>query len=268
MISLDIPKVMGIVNCTPDSFYDGGKYNNVDSALIQIEKHLVEGADFIDIGGYSSRPGAIDITINEEIKRVAPVIEAAIKRFPEVIISIDTFRSEVAKAAYESGAIIINDISAGTLDTKMFDTILELNTPYIMMHMKHTPQDMQKDIHYDNLLLEVGKYFSEKVNYLHTNGFHDIILDVGFGFAKTLKHNYNLLANLKHFDFLKLPMLVGVSRKSMLYKPLGSESSKALNATTAANMIALQNGANILRVHDVKEAKECISIFNLTNDNR
>lgn len=258
---------MGIVNCTPDSFYDGGKYNNVDSAIIQIEKHLAEGADFIDIGGYSSRPGAIDISVKEEINRVIPVIDAAIKKFPEVIISIDTFRSEVAKAAYDSGAMIINDISAGALDDKMFDTVIELNTPYIMMHMKHTPQNMQKDIHYDNLLLEVGKYFSENVNYLHTNGVHDIILDPGFGFAKTIENNYHLLANLKHFDFLGLPMLVGVSRKSMLYKPLDIDSSEALNVTTAANMIALENGANILRVHDVKEAKECISIFNMTKAN-
>lgn len=258
---------MGIINCTPDSFYDGGKYNNINAAVLQIEKHLQEGAQFIDIGGYSSRPGASDISTIEEIKRIVPIIEAAVKAFPEVIISADTFRSEVAKAAYEAGAQIINDISAGELDARMFETITELNTPYIMMHMKHTPQDMQQDIHYDNLLLEMGAYFSEKVNILHSRGVKDVILDVGFGFAKTIDNNYKLLANLRHFDFLGLPMLAGISRKSMLYKPLKIESSNALNATTAANMIALLNGASILRVHDVKEAVECIKIFELTEDN-
>lgn len=258
---------MGIVNCTPDSFYDGGRYNHIDSAVLQIEKHLQEGAQFIDIGGYSSRPGATDISSIEEIKRIIPIIEAAVKAFPDVIISADTFRSEVARAAYESGAQIINDISAGELDPQMFDTIAELNIPYIMMHMKHTPQDMQQDIHYDNILLEIGAYFSKKVNLMHAKGVKDIILDVGFGFAKTMENNYHLLANLRHFDFLRLPMLAGVSRKSMLYKPLKIESSTALNATTAANMIALVNGTNILRVHDVKEAAECIKVFELTQGN-
>ncbi len=267
LILLDQPKVMGIVNCTPDSFYDGGKYVRIDHALRQVEKHLTDGATFIDIGGYSSRPGAADISTSEEIKRIEPIIKETTKRFPEAIISIDTFRSEVAKMALDSGEMIINDISAGQLDEQMFDLVISRNVPYIMMHMKNTPQNMQHDIHYDNLLIEVGKYFSEKVNYLQANGVKDIIIDLGFGFAKTIEHNYKLLANLRHFDFLELPMLVGLSRKSMLYKPLQLDSSNALNATTAAHMIALQNGANILRVHDVKEAMECIAIYNLTKQN-
>lgn len=267
LISLDQPKVMGIVNCTPDSFYDGGINNSIDTALKHIEKHLNEGASFIDIGGYSSRPGASDISIEEEIDRIEPIIKAAVKEFPEGVISIDTFRSEVARIALNLGAQIINDISAGQLDDKMFDLVIDRNVPYIMMHMKRTPQNMQKDIHYDNLLKEIGYYFSERVNHLHLNGVSDIIIDVGFGFAKTIEHNYKLLANLKHFEFLKLPMLVGVSRKSMLYKPLGLDSTTALNATTSANMIALQNGAKILRVHDVKEAMECLKVFELTTKN-
>lgn len=265
MISLETPKVMGIINCTPDSFFDGGKYNATDQALTQIEKHLAEGATFIDVGGYSSRPGADDVSVEEEISRVCPVIEKAATSFPNVIISIDTFRSKVASAALEAGASIINDISGGQLDDQMFDTVIDAGVPYIMMHMKKTPQDMQVDIHYDNLLTELGSYFSERVNYLNSQGVNDLVIDVGFGFAKTQDHNYELLANLQHFDFLKLPMLVGVSRKSMLYKPLHVESKDALNATTAANMIALQNGANILRVHDVKEAVECIKIYQLAN---
>ncbi|CAG5084475.1 Dihydropteroate synthase [Parvicella tangerina] len=267
MISLDAPKVMGIVNMTPDSFYDGGAYNDIDAALIQVEKHLSEGATFIDIGGYSSRPGASSISVEEEINRVVPVVRAIHKKFPKAVISIDTFRSEVARAAISEGGSIINDISAGELDPKMFGAIIELNVPYIMMHMKKTPKDMQKGIHYDHLLLEIGNYFSKKVNHLHASGVKDIILDVGFGFAKTIEHNYQLLGNLQHFDFLKLPMLAGISRKSMLYKPLNTSTEQALNATTAANMIALQNGANLLRVHDVKEAMECVTIYNLTKQN-
>ena len=266
LISLDQPKVMGIVNCTPDSFYDGGKNNSAETALKQIEKHLKEGATLIDIGGYSSRPGAADVSIEEETERVVPIIKSALKEFPDLIISVDTFRSKVAKRSLDVGAMIINDISAGQLDDQMLALVINQNVPYIMMHMKHTPQNMQNSIHYDNVLLEIGMYFSEKVSYLQSKGVKDIILDPGFGFAKDLTHNYKLLGNLNHFDFLNLPLLAGISRKSMLYKPLNIESSQALNATTAANMIALMNGAKILRVHDVKEAAECVHIYNLTEE--
>lgn len=268
LISFDQPKVMGIVNITPDSFYDGGKTNTLDSALSQIEKHLEEGADFIDIGGYSSRPGATHIPEEEEIQRTRPIIEEAIKRFPDIIISLDTFRSNVARIGLDSGVQIINDISGGQLDDDMFDLIIERNVPYILMHMKHTPIDMQQNIQYDNILLEMGMYFSSKVNYLQSKGVKDIILDVGFGFAKNLEHNYHVLHHLDHFSFLKLPLLAGLSRKSMLYKPLQIESNQALNATTAANILALTKGAKILRVHDVKEAVECIKIHNLYQANR
>lgn len=259
---------MGIINCTPDSFFDGGMHNNVNGALRQIEKHLHAGATFIDIGGYSSRPGAEHIDDNEETARIAPIIKEAVKNFPEAIFSVDTFRSEVAKTAINSGAHMINDISAGEMDTNMLKVIIELNVPYVMMHMKNTPQNMQSDIQYENLLTDIGRYFSEKLNYLNANGVHDVLLDVGFGFAKTIKHNYELLSNLRHFDFLNSPMLVGVSRKSMLYKPLEISSKEALNATTAAHMIALQNGANILRVHDTKEAMEAVEIYNLCEQNK
>lgn len=267
LISIDQPKVMGIVNCTPDSFYDGGKTNTLTLALKQIEKHLLEGADFLDIGGYSSRPGASSVPLEEEIDRIQPIVYEASKRFPEAVISLDTFRSEVARIGIESGAQIINDISGGELDPNMFDLIIEKNIPYILMHMKNTPENMQQNIHYENLLLEIGMYFSKKVNYLQSKGVKDIILDVGFGFAKNLEHNYHLLKHLDHFKFLKLPILAGLSRKSMLYKPLQITSGEALNATTAANMLALNKGVKILRVHDVKQAVECVSIFNLYQSN-
>jgi dihydropteroate synthase len=263
LISLDQPIVMGIINITPDSFYDGGKTNNIQDALAQATKHIEEGATIIDIGGYSSRPGAANISIEEEINRVTPIIETIRIKHPEVIISIDTFRSEVAKKAIEKGAHIVNDISAGELDDKMFKTVADLNVPYIMMHMKGNPQNMQEKPQYENILLEITNYFSIKIEQLISLGVKDIIIDPGFGFGKTVAHNYNILKNLSHFKLLGLPILVGLSRKSMLYKPLNSTSENALNATTAAHMIALQNGAKILRVHDVKEAMEAIKIFKL-----
>lgn len=258
---------MGIVNITPDSFYDGGKHSSVKSALLSIEKHLQDGATFIDIGGYSSRPGADDVSSKEEMTRVIPVISEAIKAFPSAIISIDTFRSQVAKAAVESGAQMINDISGGELDQKMFTTLKELQVPYVLMHMQKKPQNMQENPIYENVLMDIGKYFSQKVCHLHELGIKDIILDIGLGFGKTLSHNYHLLGHLSHFDFLRLPFLVGLSRKSMLYKPLEIDSNNALNATTASHMIALNNGANILRVHDTKEAIEAIKINQLLQAN-
>lgn len=255
---------MGIVNVTPDSFYDGGINNTEKKSLLLIEKHLNDGATFIDIGGYSSRPGAINISTKEEIDRVTPIIEAAVLRFPDINISIDTFRSEVARTAIESGAKIINDISGGELDTEMFHTVAELKTPYILMHMNGNPENMQLSPSYNNVLIEIGLYFSTKLKTLRSLGVSDVILDVGFGFGKTIDHNYQLLSNLKHFEFLGAPMLAGLSRKSMLYKPLNGTPEDSLNATTCANMIALMNGAKILRVHDVKEASEAISIYQLT----
>lgn len=252
---------MGIVNITPDSFYDGGKNNSVKSALAQIEKHLNDGATFIDVGGYSSRPGAKNISEKEELDRVIPIINAAVKEFPESLISIDTFRSNVAKQAIDNGASLINDISAGELDSEMFETAATLQVPYVMMHMKGTPQNMQSKVQYNNLITEIGKYFSEKVNKLRILGVNDILIDVGFGFGKTLDDNYQLLANLRHFEHLGLPILTGISRKSMIHKLLNSSASEALNGSTALHMIALQNGSSILRVHDVKEAVECVKLF-------
>lgn len=252
---------MGIVNITPDSFYDGGKNNSIKSALLQIEKHLSEGATFIDIGGYSSRPGASSITEKDEIDRIAPIVRQAVAEFSNCIISIDSFRSNVARQAIEDGASIINDISAGQLDSKMFETVIELNVPYIMMHMKGTPDSMQKNPTYENILLEIGYYFSEKINFLKSQGVSDILLDVGFGFGKTMEHNYELLAKLGHFQCFESPILTGISRKSMIYKKLNTTPENALNGTSALHMIALQQGSSILRVHDVKEAVECIELW-------
>ncbi len=260
LISFNEPLVMSILNVTPDSFYDGGEYNSNDKVLTMAEQHLSEGADILDIGGYSSRPGAKEVSPEEELNRVIPAIEAIVNHFPDAIISIDTFRSDVAKQAILSGASIINDISAGELDSNMFKTVAELKVPYIMMHMKGTPDNMQNNPTYGDVTKEVIHYFSKKVNQLRVLGVNDIILDPGFGFGKTIEHNYELLSNLKQLNVFGLPVLAGISRKSMLYKPLGITPKEALNATTTANTIALNNGASLLRVHDTKEAKECIKI--------
>lgn len=260
LIDLSTPKVMGILNITPDSFFDGGKYGKLDDILSHTEKMISEGATFIDIGAYSSRPGAKHISEEEELKRIIPVVEAIHKSFPEALISIDTFRSEVARACIEKGAHIINDISAGKMDSGMFSTIAELQVPYIIMHMKGTPQTMQLNPTYENITTEVMKYFAEKIFELRKLGVNDIITDVGFGFGKTIDHNYQLLANLELFKSLGVPTLVGVSRKSMIYKLFEGSAKDALNGTTAVNTIALMKGANILRVHDVKEALEAIKI--------
>jgi len=263
LIDVSSPKVMGILNITPDSFFDGGKYNNPQSIVKQVEKMLSEGATFIDVGAYSSRPGAKHISEKEEKERILPVIKLLAKEFPQILMSIDTFRSEIAEACINEGACIINDISAGNMDENMFTTVAKLNVPYIIMHMKGTPQNMQKNCTYNHVVNDVIFYFSKKINELRLLGVNDIITDVGFGFSKKLEHNYKLLKHLELFKGLEVPTLVGLSRKSMLFKPLEITQKEALNATTTANTIALLNGANILRVHDVKEAVEAIKIVEL-----
>jgi len=262
LIDLTTPKVMGILNLTPDSFYDGGKYKSDKDFLLQTEKMLLEGATFIDIGAYSSRPSAKHISEEEELSRLIPVLKNILKKFPDIVISVDTFRSSVAKKSIEIGAAMINDISAGSLDKKMFATIAKLQVPYILMHMKGTPQNMQQNVTYNDLIKDILFYFSKKINALRVLGVNDLILDVGFGFSKTLDQNYELLNNLNLFKTLDLPILTGLSRKSMLYNHLNISPKEALNATTIANTIALQQGVNILRVHDVKEAMEIIKIIN------
>ncbi|SNR46681.1 dihydropteroate synthase [Lutibacter agarilyticus] len=266
LIDLSSPKVMGILNITPDSFFDGGKYSNEEAIISQVEKMLTDGATFIDIGAYSSRPGAKHISEEEELNRIVPVIQLLVKEFPNIIISIDTFRSIVAEQCIKHGACIINDISAGSLDTEMFSTIAKLQVPYIIMHMQGSPQNMQNNPTYTNITQEVLYYFSTKISELRALGVNDIIIDVGFGFGKTIDHNYELLKNLPLFKNLEVPMLVGISRKSMLNKPLNISAEEALNATTSANTIALLNGTNILRVHDVKEATQAIKIVELLNN--
>jgi len=264
LIDLSIPKVMGILNTTPDSFFDGGKYKEETILLNQVEKMLTDGATFIDIGAYSSKPGANFVSEEEELNRLLPVIELVLTKFPETILSIDTFRSHVAEKAIENGAAIVNDISAGILDEKMLETVAQLQVPYIMMHMKGNPQTMQSLANYEDVVKEVMFYFSERVQKARSFGLNDIIIDPGFGFAKTLEHNYEVLQKLEYFSFLELPMLVGVSRKSMIYKLLECTPNEALNGTTVLNVLALQKGASILRVHDVKEAIECVKLIEMS----
>lgn len=260
LIDISSPKVMGILNVTPDSFYDGGKYKNEVAILSQVELMLQEGATFIDVGAYSSRPGAAHISEEEELNRIVPVIELLLKHFSEIIISVDTFRSNIAKATINAGAAIVNDISGGKMDAKMFETVAELQVPYILMHMLGTPQNMQKNPVYEDVVKDIISFFAKQIFELHQLKLNDIIIDVGFGFGKTLAHNFEILKNLELFKSLDAPILAGISRKSMLYKTLDVSAQEALNATTTANTIALLNGANILRVHDVKEAVEAIKI--------
>ena len=262
LIDITAPKVMGILNITPDSFFDGGKYKNEADILFQTEKMLNEGSTFIDVGAYSSRPGAAHISEKEELNRILPVIDLLVKNFPEIIISVDTFRSEIAKQTIQNGAAIINDISGGKMDENMFQTVAELQVPYILMHMLGTPQNMQQNPVYEDVTKEIIRFFSEQIFKLHQLKVNDIVIDMGFGFGKTVAHNYEILKNLALFKNLDAPILVGISRKSMLYKPLEISANEALNATTVANTIALLNGASILRVHDVKEAVEAIKIVN------
>lgn len=265
LIDLSTPKVMGILNITPNSFFDGGMYKNESEVLSRVEKMMSEGATFIDVGAYSSKPSAEFVSEKEEIERIIPFIDSIIKHFPNAILSIDTFRSEVAKACIESGAAIINDISAGLLDDKMLETIAKYKTPYIMMHMKGTPQTMQKFIQYDDIVKEILFYFSERIAAARHLGINDLIVDPGFGFAKTTEQNYEVFKKMDLFELFELPVLIGISRKSMIYKTLNFSAEEALNGTTVLNTIALTKGANILRVHDVKEAVECVTLFNKIN---
>lgn len=260
LLDLTEAKVMGIINITPDSFYDGGKNQHTSAVMETASKMLEEGVDIFDIGGLSTRPGSNPISEQEELDRVLPMIEIIHQSFPEIPISIDSYRSEVCRHAVAAGAAIINDISAGELDDKMFETVADLNVPYILMHMKGNPTNMQDHPEYQDPVQELILYFSRKLNQLKSMGVNDIILDPGFGFGKTLDHNYKLLKNLKDFSILGHPLLAGVSRKGMIWKALGTSPQEALNGTTVANTIALLQGAKILRVHDVKPAKEAIKI--------
>jgi len=265
LISLDQPKVMGILNVTPDSFFDGGKYKDESSILHQVEKMLNEGATFIDIGAYSSRPGALEVDEATELQRITPIVSLILEKFPDTILSIDTFRSSVAKACIEKGAAIVNDISAGLQDENMLSTVSKLNAPYIMMHMRGTPQNMQKQTNYEDILKEVLFYFSKRLVAAKALGIKDIIIDPGFGFAKNLAQNYKLLNQMEVMNIIEHPILAGISRKSMIYKTLGTNADQALNGSTALHMICLQKGAKILRVHDVKEAMECIKLHEQLN---
>ena len=261
LIDLTTPKIMGVLNLTPDSFYDGGSYNNKDRALAQTEKMLLEGATFIDIGGASSKPGSVEISTDEELARVLPVIEEIHKTFPETLISIDTYRSDVAKQAVAAGAAMVNDISGGNLDAKMLKTVGEIGVPFVAMHMQGKPQNMQDKPSYDNILTDIRSFFAAKIDAAHKAGIHDIIIDPGFGFGKTLEHNYALLKHLSSIQMDGVPMLIGVSRKSMIYKLLQIEVAEAGNGTSVLNTVALQQGAQILRVHDVKEAHQAVQLI-------
>lgn len=267
LIDLSTPKVMGILNITPDSFFDGGTYKDEADILNKVENMLKQNATFIDIGGYSSRPNADDVSETEELNRVIPIVKIILKHFPDTLISIDTFRSEVAKQSIETGAALVNDISAGKLDAKMLSTVGKLSVPYIMMHMKGNPKTMQQQTQYNDITKDVIAYFAERITAAHKEKINDIIIDPGFGFAKTIAQNFELLNTLKLLQLTDQPILAGVSRKSMIYKTLNSTAKEALNGTTALHMVALENGASILRAHDVKEAKECVTLYNQLKSN-
>lgn len=264
LTSLKVPKIMGILNVTPDSFYDGGKYNSELGIKNQIAKMVQEGADIIDIGGYSSRPGAVHISEKEEIERVARCLEIVKKWFPECVISIDTFRSGVAKMALEAYKVdIVNDISGGEMDPKIGEVVARYGATYVLMHMQGNPQNMQQKPTYKNVVTEVIQSLHRNILRLESLGLKDIVIDPGFGFGKTIEHNYTLLSQLKMFNLLSKPILVGISRKSMLYKPLEITPAASLNVTTSGHVLALLGGADILRVHDVKEAKETLQLVQL-----
>lgn len=263
VLDLSVPAVMGIINVTPDSFYAGSRQQQLEQIVEQARKMIEQGATFIDIGGSSSRPGAAEISEDEEIKRVIPALEAILKVLPQANISIDTFRASVARKAVETGACLINDISGGELDRNMFETVSSLQVPYILMHMRGTPQTMASQSKYDDLLLDIVNYFQQKVYLLRQLGLKDIILDVGFGFAKNIEQNYYLLSHLDQFRIFELPLMAGLSRKSLIYKKLGIAVEEALNGTTVLNALALTKGVSLLRVHDVKEAVETVKLFTL-----
>lgn len=261
LIDLSKPKVMGILNVTPDSFFDGGRYINECEVLQRVEQMLVDGATFIDIGGYSSKPYAAAVSVQEEKARTIPVVTSIVQHFQEAIVSIDTFRSEVAQLCLDQGAAIVNDISAGLLDPLMLKIVANYQVPYIMMHMKGTPQTMSTLTQYDDLVKEMLFYFSERIAAARSLGISDLIIDPGFGFAKTINQNFEILHHLDLFKSLELPILAGVSRKSMIHKTLQINPEEALNGTTVLNTLALEKGATILRVHDVKEAVETIKLW-------
>ncbi|MGC6428778.1 MAG: dihydropteroate synthase [Flavobacteriales bacterium] len=267
-LDLSTPKVMGILNITDDSFYDGGKYNNIKDLVLQTQKMLDEGASIIDIGAASSNPNSKEITSEKEWSRLKDFLTILDKEFPNTIFSIDTFHSQIAKKAIDFGVGIINDISGGQLDNKMFETIKKVDVPYIMMHMKGTPQNMQTKTNYSNVTQSVYHFFQSKINQLESYGVNQIIIDLGFGFSKTTEQNYQLLNNMQMFKQLGYPILSGVSRKSMIYKVLDTDPSNSLNGTTALHMLCLSNGSSILRAHDVKEANECIKLFNFAQNNK
>lgn len=269
LMDLSTPKVMGILNVTPDSFYAGSRKETTSDIVNRVEQIITEGADMIDIGAYSSRPNAEHVSTKEEMARLRKGLEAIREVAPEAIVSVDTFRADVASMCVEEyGVALINDISGGQMDERMFDTVARLDVPYIMMHMQGTPQDMQQHIHYDHLRMEIMQYFALKVQDLHSRGVKDIIIDPGFGFGKTLAHNYELFKQLEDFKLFELPLLVGISRKSMIYKLLDSSPEEALNGTTVLNTIALTKGVDILRVHDVKACVEAVRIFNQMNEQK
>jgi dihydropteroate synthase len=266
LLVVDKPLVMGIINATPDSFYEGSRFSGADGIIVQAEKMITEGADIIDIGGQSTRPGSEQISAEEELSRIVESVAAIHQKFPGVLISVDTYYSLVAKRCVESGASIVNDVSSGTMDKDMLPTVAALQVPYVAMHMKGTPKTMQQLASYENVTREVLDYFIAKKNECRIAGINDVIIDPGFGFAKTIAHNFQLLKDLSVFKMLDVPLLAGLSRKSSIYKTLDISPEEALNGTTVLNTIALMNGADILRVHDVKEAKEAVKLWVALNN--
>jgi dihydropteroate synthase len=262
LVDLSIPKVMGILNITPDSFYDGGRYDTEDKILLRITKMISEGADIVDIGGMSTRPGSNPVPEKEEIRRIVSAIKLIRKHFPEVIISVDTYRANVARIAVKDYSVnIINDISGGEMDRNMFETIADLRIPYIIMHMRGSPLVMQKQTNYNDILAEMIDYFSLRIDKLKSMGVNDLIIDPGFGFSKTIDQNFFILKNLNTFSLFELPLMTGVSRKSMIYRTLGTDSDGSLNGTIVLNTVALLNGADIIRVHDVQAAVQAITLL-------
>ena len=267
LIDLSVPKVMGIINLTPDSFFVGSRYKGIASILSRVEQVLKEGGDMLDIGAYSTRPGAAFVSESEEEQRLMPALFEIRKYFPDVVISVDTFRSNIArKVVLDAEVDIINDVSGGKMDDAMFDTVASLNIPYILTHMQGTPENMQDAPYYKDVVAEVSLWLAKKVDLLREKGINDIIIDPGFGMGKTIEHNYSLLRQLNEFSLFELPVLVGVSRKSMIYNLLGIGSDRALNGTTVLNTVALNKGASILRVHDVNEAVECVKLVEKLKD--
>ena len=265
LVTVEQPLVMGIINATPDSFYQNSQQKSITEALHTAEKMINDGATFIDVGGQSTKPNAIKISADEELVRVIPLIEAIHKNFPEVLISIDTYYAKVAKEAVLAGACMVNDVSAGNLDNDMIASVATLNVPYVCMHMQGTPETMQKQTNYNNIIEDILTFFIQKIQTCTQAGIKDVIIDIGFGFGKTVEQNFYLLKHLQNFTMLQKPILLGVSRKSTIYKTLNTTAENALNGTTVLNTMGLQNGANILRVHDVKEAMETVQLFKAFN---